>query len=103
MDTSDVCEILPLAGEVLQEVRTRSAPRALILHTCRFAPHSKGDDTRPPDEVARLRQLRDPVTIQAARLSQDERQSTQAEIDRLVEAAFQQALQDPFPVLDAAS
>jgi len=101
--TSDVCEILPVAGEALQEVRATNSPHALILHTCRFGPHSKGDDTRDPDEVARLRQLRDPVTIHAARLSRDERQATEAEVNRLVEAAFQQALQDPFPVLDANS
>jgi len=103
LDTSDVCEILPAAGEVLQEVRDQISPQALILHTCRFGPHSKGDDTRHPDEVARLRQLRDPVSIQAARLSPAERQGAEAEVNRLVGAAFQQALQDPFPVLDADS
>ncbi len=102
LDTSDVCEILPVAGEVLQEVRTLCAPRALILHTCRFGPHSKGDDTRHPDEVDSLRRQRDPVTIQAARLSPDERNAIEGEVDRLVEAAFQQALQDPFPVLGDA-
>jgi TPP-dependent pyruvate/acetoin dehydrogenase alpha subunit len=103
LDTSDVCEILPVAGEVLQEVRSLGSPRALILHTCRFGPHSKGDDTRHPEEVARMRQQRDPVTIHAARLSLDGRQTVEAEINRLVEQAFQQALQDPFPALDAAS
>jgi len=103
LDTSDVCEILPVAGELLQEVRATSSPRALILHTCRFGPHSKGDDTRDPEEVTRLRQLRDPVTIQAARLSLDERQAAEREVDRLVEQAFQQALQDPFPALGVDS
>jgi TPP-dependent pyruvate/acetoin dehydrogenase alpha subunit len=103
LDTSDVCEILPVAGELLQEVRAACSPRALILHTCRFGPHSKGDDTRDLDEVAHLRQMRDPLTIHAARLSLDKRQATEGEVDRLVDQAFQQALQDPFPVLDAAS
>jgi TPP-dependent pyruvate/acetoin dehydrogenase alpha subunit len=103
LDTSDVCEILPVAGEVLQEVRSTGSPHALILHTCRFGPHSKGDDTRSPEELARLRQLRDPVTIQAARLSPDERQTTETEVDRLVEQAFNQALQDPFPEIGNAS
>jgi TPP-dependent pyruvate/acetoin dehydrogenase alpha subunit len=102
LDTSDVCEILPVAGEVVQEVRSLGSPRALILHTCRFGPHSKGDDTRHPDEVARMRQQRDPLTIHAARLSQDERQIVETQVNRLVEQAFQQALQDPFPMLDAS-
>jgi TPP-dependent pyruvate/acetoin dehydrogenase alpha subunit len=103
LDTSDVCEILPVAGDVLQGVRTMGSPRALILHTCRFGPHSKGDDTRHPDEVTRMRQQRDPLAIHAVRLSPDERQTVEAQVNRLVDQSFQQALQDPFPRLNAAS
>lgn len=97
LDTSDVCEVIPVTRELLGEVRASGAPRALILHTCRFGPHSKGDDTRPVEEIARLRQLRDPVSIQADRLAPEERQRIETDVDRQIEAAFQQALQDPFP------
>ncbi len=56
LDTSDVRPIYSLAGEQLELVRKECAPRALILHTARFGPHSKGDDTRAPEEIERLRQ-----------------------------------------------
>ena len=65
LETSDVLEILPVAGELIAEIRKESSPRALILHTKRFGPHSKGDDTRPAQEVERIRLDRDPLLILA--------------------------------------
>lgn len=97
LDTSDVVEILPLAGELLDEARHTQTPRALVLHTCRFGPHSKGDDTRPPETVERMRQERDPVTIHAARLKAGDRAEIEAHVDAQITAAYQQALDDPFP------
>ncbi len=97
LDTSDVGEILPVAGELFEEIRTETAPRALILHTYRFAPHSKGDDTRPEEEVAQMRQTRDPIAIHGARLTEEERAALETEIDAEVSLAFQQALDDPMP------
>lgn len=99
LDTSDVLEILPAAGALLGEVRA-GAPCALILHTCRFGPHSKGDDTRDPAEIAHLRQTRDPLRIHGARLAPDERAAIEAEIDREIAQAFEQARQAPFPELE---
>ena len=100
LDTSDVLEILPIATRLLTEVRSQGAPRALVLHTCRFGPHSKGDDTRSPAEIERLRSQRDPLTIHAARLSASQRQEIEAQVQAEVSQAFQQALADPFPELD---
>lgn len=97
LDTSDVGEIQPVATRLLAQVRAQSAPQALVLHTCRFGPHSKGDDTRPPDEVACLRSQRDPLSIHAARLGETDRQTIQARVDSDISAAFQQALADPYP------
>lgn len=97
LDTSDVLEILPAAEKLLAEVRALSAPRALILHTCRFGPHSKGDDTRPEEEIEKLRQQRDPVVIQAARLSPMLREEIDSEINADLDRAFQAALNDPLP------
>jgi len=96
-DTSDVLEIQVGAEKLLGEVRTTSTPRALILHTCRFGPHSKGDDTRPVDDVERLKQKRDPLSIQAARLSPNLREEVEAEINARIDQAFQRALNDPLP------
>jgi acetoin:2,6-dichlorophenolindophenol oxidoreductase subunit alpha len=100
MDTSDVLPISAAAQAILSEVRQKSAPQALILNTARFGPHSKGDDTRPPELLACLREERDPLTIHGSRLNPFERAEIEGDVNRRIEAAYQQALQDPFPVLD---
>jgi TPP-dependent pyruvate/acetoin dehydrogenase alpha subunit len=99
MDSSDVLEIQAAAEEMIQAVREQPRPQALVLHTCRFGPHSKGDDTRPTSEVERLRQERDPLTIHAARIPQLERETIEDEIKSEVALAYNQALGDPFPSL----
>jgi acetoin:2,6-dichlorophenolindophenol oxidoreductase subunit alpha len=100
LDTSDVLIILPVAEKLMAEVRETCSPRALILNTCRFAPHSKGDDTRHPEEIARMRRERDPIGIQAARLEVGERQAIEAEVNEAISHAFQVALGDPFQATD---
>jgi len=99
LDSSDVVEIAALAARCVETVRTHQKPHALVLHTCRFGPHSKGDDTRPAEMVAQLRQQRDPLRLHAPRLTADERQTIEDEINHRLQAAFAQALADPFPLL----
>lgn len=101
LDSSDVHAIYSLAGEQMDLVRANEAPRALILHTYRFGPHSKGDDTRPHEELERMRQQRDPLRIQAARLDLGDLEVIRAGIDLRIEQAYQAALADPYPVLDS--
>jgi len=100
LDTSDVLQISAVAQAILSAVRQKSAPQALILNTARFGPHSKGDDTRPPELLARLRAEHDPLTIHGSRLNPFERTEIERSVNQRIEAAYQQALQDPFPVLD---
>lgn len=96
LDTSDVLIILALARDVITEVRQSRTPRALILNTCRFGPHSKGDDPRPKEEINNLRMTRDPLTIHAKRLQSQEIKAIEEIVHAEVEQAFQQALADPF-------
>jgi acetoin:2,6-dichlorophenolindophenol oxidoreductase subunit alpha len=98
LDTSDVVEILALARKTMSEVRLDQTPQAIILNTCRFAPHSKGDDTRSTDELFRMRIERDPIMIHAKRLEPIERRNIEDGVEKEILNAFQQALQDPFPV-----
>lgn len=97
LDTSDVLDILPVAAELLDKVRSRNAPQALILHTYRFGPHSKNDDTRLPNEISRIREEHDPILIQASRLENAQRTGIEALVNAEVSQAFQQALNDPLP------
>jgi 2-oxoisovalerate dehydrogenase E1 component len=95
MDTSDVVEISTVAADLMDDVRREKNPRALILNTSRFGPHSKGDDTRDDKVVARLKKMRDPIKIHAPRLSDENRESIEEEVDTQISDAFQQALDDP--------
>lgn len=97
LDTSDVAEILPVAAELLDNTRTQQKPHALILHTHRFGPHSKGDDTRPEEDIEKLRATRDPLAIQAMRLPKKTKAAIEKEVEVEVALAFETALADPLP------
>lgn len=96
LDTSDVYEILPAASGLLGEIRARQKPHALILHTHRFGPHSKGDDTRSEEDIQTMRATRDPLTIHTARLPKKDITLIEKEIDAEVSKAFKTAQADPF-------
>ena len=93
LDTSDVLEIAPAACTQIEAVRRMQVPRALVLNTERFGPHSKGDDTRPEAAVERLRQERDPLALHGARLDEPQRQAIQAEVQAEIAAALHRALE----------
>jgi TPP-dependent pyruvate/acetoin dehydrogenase alpha subunit len=95
LDTSDVEEILPAAAGALADIRTGSGPRALILHTCRFGPHSKGDDTRALEAVAKMQAERDPLLIQARRLDADSLARIKTEVEVEIRESLDFAEGDP--------
>jgi len=94
LDTSDVREIAPEAARLLSEIRRSPRPQALILNTERFGPHSKGDDTRPPALIERLKAARDPLGILAPDLDPAEREAVEAEVEWVVQDSFRQARQE---------
>ncbi len=95
LDTSDVMEIAAQTLQVMREVHEEIAPRALILHTQRFGPHSKGDDSRSEEEIELLKQERDPITILEGRLNPSTAAAIRTEVEEQVKAAFEAALADP--------
>lgn len=99
LDSSDVVEIHAAARVSLDEIRARGAPRALIVHTYRFGPHSKGDDTRDPAELAAIQAERDPLKIHGVRLAEGERAAIEAAVEQELAEAYRQALADPLPVI----
>ncbi len=99
LDSSDVQEISTQVESLLDEIRVQGGARALVLHTLRFGPHSKGDDTRDPELVAALKRERDPLEIHASRLDPEIRTVIESEVDKEVEAAFEHALSDQYPVV----
>ncbi len=97
-DTTDVLDTQPAAREAIQHVRSGAGPASLILHTYRFSAHSKGDDPRSPDELARIRTF-DPLTVHAARLTAKECAKAEAEVAAVINDAFLRADAEPFPIL----
>jgi TPP-dependent pyruvate/acetoin dehydrogenase alpha subunit len=97
IESSDVVGISKLANKLIKDVRSSISPHAMIIHTYRFGPHSKGDDTRSVDEIDRMRKDHDPLQIQGQRLDTKTRDSITTKVEREVQKAFEKALDDPFP------
>ena len=93
-ETHDVAEVLALARQAVDHVRTAGVPAGLILHTNRFSAHSKGDDTRNEAELARIRS-RDPLAVAAGRLPEATCAEIELEVQHSVNAAFELAGRDP--------
>lgn len=95
LDTSDVMEITGQAIQMYAEVHEHVSPRALILNTARFGPHSKGDDTRSKEELEQMKEKRDPLRISEDRLPVSEVRHITEEVEAEVGRAFETALADP--------
>jgi TPP-dependent pyruvate/acetoin dehydrogenase alpha subunit len=96
MDTTDVLDVRKLADPVVAAVRAGRGPGALVIHTYRFSPHSKGDDSRDPAEIEE-RRLRDPLLVHGSRLTEEERKEARERCNETVDQAFALAYEDPFP------
>jgi TPP-dependent pyruvate/acetoin dehydrogenase alpha subunit len=100
INTSDVLEIIELAKSLITKTRTQSRPNALILHTHRFGPHSKGDDTRDEKMVSELWNNHDPIEIHGVRLSDKDRLEIENEVNLQINESYLNAIDDPFPSID---
>ncbi|HSB65515.1 MAG TPA: thiamine pyrophosphate-dependent dehydrogenase E1 component subunit alpha [Anaerolineales bacterium] len=98
LSSSDVLEIYAISTDLLERVRQEQHPQALIIDTHRFGPHSKGDDTRDPAYLQRIRLEHDPLKIHACRLDLSAISEIETMVDHEIKTAFDLALQDPFPV-----
>ena len=96
-DTTDVLAINELARDVVERTRL-DGPMFWHLRTVRLAAHSKGDDTRSPTEILRLRQ-RDPLALHRSRIEHAE------EVEERCRRWLQRALElaTAAPVADGSS
>jgi TPP-dependent pyruvate/acetoin dehydrogenase alpha subunit len=90
IESTDVEVLLPWLAESIHYVRRSRKPIWAVVHTYRLAAHSKGDDTRDPDEIRRFAEA-DPLKIQVQRLSTEEAESA----ERWVQGEIVEALR-PF-------
>jgi len=94
IETTDVEAIHAGAGTAIERVRSTGEPFFLVLDTYRFAPHSKGDDTRDEAEIEAKRAF-DPLTMIADRIDAGERQAIEAAAAQRVAEAREAALAAP--------
>ncbi|MCC6874321.1 MAG: thiamine pyrophosphate-dependent dehydrogenase E1 component subunit alpha [Sandaracinaceae bacterium] len=81
---------------LIEQVRRTGRPRFEVIHTYRLCHHSKSDDMRPEDEVARRRED-DPLPLLRARLAPELASQLDAEAVARVAAAERWARAQPFP------
>lgn len=94
IDSTEVQQIGEETERLVSHVRKGKGPQALIIDTYRFAPHSKGDDVRDPDEIAHFQQ-RDPLIMIRSAVKAGEIDNVETEVTAEVDAAFEQAQSDP--------
>ncbi len=87
IDSTDVDELTPWAKKCIDDVRTTGRPLWAVVHTYRLAAHSKGDDTRDPDELERLSTV-DPLLIQRKRVSDGQHSEAEEWVDGVLSEAL---------------
>lgn len=98
---SDVMGVRAIACDAVRRVRETLNPLFLCVETFRFAPHSKGDDTRSGQELATLRSRDAVAALERVLRDRDARrlESVQAEVRARVSACVERARDDvPLPV-----
>ncbi|MFC2026123.1 thiamine pyrophosphate-dependent dehydrogenase E1 component subunit alpha [Chloroflexota bacterium] len=95
LETCNVEDITIASRKIITEIRTKKIPQALILHTYRFGPHSKGDDSRDSNDVRIIKNNFDPLILNSKYLEVGTRIAVESEVDEEVRSAYQQALNDP--------
>jgi TPP-dependent pyruvate/acetoin dehydrogenase alpha subunit len=90
----DVFKVYAFASAAVAYVRHKQMPFFLVLKTDRLGPHSKGDDTRPPEEIAAYYQ-RDPLRKLASYLTDEERRAIEETVESRIHEAVE-SVKDAF-------
>jgi len=89
--TTDVREVLSIASQLVDAVRTDCHPHCLLLHTYRLGPHSKSDDHRDPAEVKRAWE-REPLKLVRSELVSSSADQIEDQTSVLVHLAKERSL-----------
>jgi 2-oxoisovalerate dehydrogenase E1 component len=96
VETNDAVALHDLFGRRLSWVREQRRPFFQVVHTYRLAPHSKGDDTRDPEEIELWRK-RDPVALMRGRLDPQTVDSIETRVEQALRDALADAESTPYP------
>lgn len=73
IESTDVDELELFFKNAFDYINVNRKPVCAVIHNYRLAAHSKGDDTRPPEEIAEHKK-NDPINFIIAKLGQDKTQ-----------------------------
>lgn len=91
LEAGDPEKVCTAALERIANIRAGQGPHLLFLDTYRLGPHSKGDDSRPPEELKPLWD-RDPLALLAARIGETpDRRAVELAVDARVAVALARA------------
>ena len=76
-------EVYEQSGEIISKIRQFRKPFALIANTYRLGPHSKGDDTRDPQEIQEHKK-QDPLIIFEKNLDEDSINKIKQEVEQQI-------------------
>lgn len=101
IDGMDPEVVLAATSEMVQRARSGGGPSFLECLSYRFDAHHTFEHVVRPryrtEEQIAAGSVRDPVEIQGARLSQEQRDRIDAEIEELIDEAVRFASESPFP------
>jgi 2-oxoisovalerate dehydrogenase E1 component len=89
-----VPEVRGAAATAVEAVRSEQRPFCLVIRTYRFAPHSKGDDTRAPEEIESHRKF-DPLLKLKEICTDVQMQEMESNARERVERAYRKAAAAP--------
>lgn len=96
---TDIATVAAHAADVAGRVRREGRPHFLVLDTYRLAPHSKGDDLRPEEEIEAHRRS-DPLARLAAELAGADpvrARALERDVEQRIAAAVVRAKAAPAP------
>lgn len=93
INSTDVEELRGAAREAANYVRSEGKPFWLHIETTRLHAHSKGDDTRPEEELAELRK-RDCLDIARSRVG-EQAEALDDVVRTFIDQCFEAAMADP--------
>jgi TPP-dependent pyruvate/acetoin dehydrogenase alpha subunit len=99
IESNDVAVLYPIFHDVINKVRKEQKAYVQVVRTYRLNAHSKGDDFRDQSEIERWR-LKDPITYFTTKMTKDEREKVNLEVDERLASVEKQVRASDFASLN---
>jgi len=94
VDGNDVEAVYEKASYAVDSIRKNSSPFFMVLDTYRLGPHSKGDDTRPEEEI-KLNMKKEPILRLGKKIPDNIRENIEQKVVCMMDEAIGEILEEP--------